>query len=260
MNLQYENLNQSHEKAIQDVIAVPIGAVFGYLEGYAYGKLVDLPAAQCAKVWAIRFIAFQSFKFLTDALLESRPKEILDFTFSAISLGVFISEMTKRNLLGPNLGPKEKMSLYLWLVLNELHPNLSNAINAIDVPIGVVSGYLGGYVYGKLVNLPAAQCAKAWAVHNIATQSFSFLTDALLESKQKLILDCTFYAISKGFFISEMTKRKLLTSNMEVYLKLVLVINILIVVLLLSSDEGFLSDALKIYDEENKMTKSIENL
>lgn len=89
-----------------------------------------------------------------------------------------------------------------------------------QTPKFAVGGALLGYIYGKLANLPAVQCAKAWAILDVASNAILNFADAMIEAQShrgriaKAFVLSTIRVTSTAIGIHELRKRGLLGDKM----------------------------------------------
>lgn len=84
-----------------------------------------------------------------------------------------------------------------------------------DAPRFAVGGALFGYLYGRLVDLPALEIAKIWAVWGVAQNALLTLSNQCIDHREgKLFSATVITAFSAYMAIQESTKRGLMESHM----------------------------------------------
>ena len=93
-------------------------------------------------------------------------------------------------------------------------------ISAIYVPFSGVSGYLGGYIYSKLADLPpAGQTAKMWAIYSMSINALKIAGDVVLENARvNSLFKAALYGGGTALFIREMRKLELLGNKMMYFM------------------------------------------
>lgn len=93
-------------------------------------------------------------------------------------------------------------------------------ISPIYVPLAGVSGYLGGYIYSKLADLPpASQTAKMWAIYSMSINALHIAAGVITENPQvRALFKAAIYCGGTALFIRKMRELELLGNKMTVFM------------------------------------------
>lgn len=85
-------------------LSAPIGLIGGYLFGFVYAKLADLPADRAGKAYAVFGLALATISAFVTVLTSEMPNGKFFRSATVIIVGlVGIGELRRRGLMGDNL-------------------------------------------------------------------------------------------------------------------------------------------------------------